>query len=309
MQAIYLPDLLGRTESDPLVQSFIGCYHLEDYARSDVARKRYEQLHPESSYDEMQAHILQALGRTFVHYVLDATKFIVDLEMIVRAGLVPELQVKSIIVRKGFEGPLPFDLDWERDVSAFVVGRELGHDKFVSNGVTCRTKNFLINDLSVGCVYDEPLNQLSLLVLGRVNEGTLLRLQFHDGLKDQKRHLVLSVDQLVPQWQAKSPVVIWKKRLEGGDTIFTDVALQASADELNVFFGNVKNAVAKKSPTQLVSALKKTIKSFNKLTRRHQYFIETTEREELALYLQQVMRDVGLQFHEKFDVTEEWRDW
>ena len=94
-----------------------------------------------------------------------------------------------------------------------------------------------------------------------------------------------------------------------GDTMFTEAALLASEEELNTFTDNVKTAIAKRSPTQLVNALKKTIKNFNKLTRRHNHFIETQEREELASYLQQVLLDAGLRFDEKFDVTLEWRDW
>lgn len=310
LEPIFLPDLLGKTESDPLVQAFIERLHLVDYDLSDTAREDHERRYPGESYDALRTSILEHVGRLGAHFVLNAEKFLVDLELLKFSANEQELRVKALSMRRGCNASLPFGLDWVNDVSSFAVGREMDHGDFEHGGVTHRTKSFLTEDgLTVAIVYQEPLRLLSDLTLSRVDESTLLRLKFHDGLKDQKPHLQPGVVHLMARWHSTSPVHQWRKRLMDGDTMFTEAALLASEEELNTFTDNVKTAIAKRSPTQLVNALKKTIKNFNKLTRRHNHFIETQEREELASYLQQVLLDAGLRFDEKFDVTLEWRDW
>jgi hypothetical protein len=50
------------------------------------------------------------------------------------------------------------------------------------------------------------------------------------------------------------------------------------------------------------------VTAFDEINRKHRFFIETTEREELALWFNGVADTMGLD-HEG-DVTEEWRtDW
>lgn len=311
MNHIHLPDLIGRPETDPLVQSFIQQYHLVEYEKTADAREHHEANHSDTSYDEFLASIAKLGIRGTVHYVRDTPQWTIDLEVTNRATSDAHLSVDRVSLwRPGIAVLLPFGLTWDTDVSELSIGRLLDARTYLDDEKKKRhLKDFLLDDLNITIGYEEPGNLLTYFVLSSITERELCRVRFHDELKAQKSHLVPNVDAFIDQWRKDSPVHEWRKRMADGDLAFTEIALALSDAEIDTLHQSLRAAVAKRSPTQLVNAVKKTIKSFNRLTRKYNDFVETSEREELAPYLQNLLVDTGLKFEDGFDVTEEWREW
>jgi hypothetical protein len=53
--------------------------------------------------------------------------------------------------------------------------------------------------------------------------------------------------------------------------------------------------------------VKEVVININELNDEHDYFIETTEREDLYEFIDTAARLAGLESEE--DITEEWREW
>ena len=307
-EGINLPDLIGRSESNVLVQEFIRRYGLVDYDQTEEAKRAYEERYPDQSFDALNVDILKTLGRFSVSYVLDPINWIVDLHVEARqmGGV---LSVTDVSVRPGYEGKLPYGLAFDTDVSSFAVGRVLEKNRQINEGIVSHSRAFFFDNLSIAIVFEEPSNCLTFLRIEAIAPADLARLRFHDGLEAQKANLVESVEGCLESWQKTNPVRRWRQRMADGDTSFNSTNLDLADAEINAFFASIRQAVKKQSPSQIINALKKTVKNLNRLNRNHGCFIETGEREELALFLQDVLRATGLQFEEGFDVTQEWRDW
>ncbi|WP_156909614.1 hypothetical protein [Ottowia thiooxydans] len=292
-----------------MVQEFIRRYSLIDYEETEEARRSWEAQCPGEFFEEAHTRNLELFGGPIsVFYVLDPVKWIVDLHAKVRQRGGP-LYVAHIIVRAGYPGPLPYGLEMGTDIRGFKIGRLLDKSKLTYDGAISHSRSFFHDDLSVTVVFDEPSNHLSFLKIEAVDPADMARLRFYDGLDAQKANLVPVLDASIEQWRSASPLHHWRQRMAEGDSAFSDANLQLTADEINALFASVGQAVEKRSPKQIINALKKTVKNLNRLNRRNGHFIETTEREELVPYLQMILRDTGLQFEDGFDVTLEWRDW
>ncbi|MCL2308924.1 MAG: hypothetical protein FWC42_01435 [Proteobacteria bacterium] len=304
---INLPDLIGRLESDSLVQRFIRHYKLVDYEETEPGKQMYSE-HGTDITEEIWAQATEMRRNFSITYVLDPINWVIALEArLNQPGT--EKSVSNITVRRDYPGRLPFGLMPDADLSGFMVGRLIKKSKRTQNGITSHLMEFFDNHLSITIGFDEPHNHFSFLRIDAIDPDDLIRLRFHDGLDAQKANLVDDVSACFEQWQKANPVRLWRQRMLEGDSIFNETNLRLTDEEINVFFANIQQAVKKRSPKQIVNALKKTINNINRLNRKHGYFIETKEREELAPFLQNVLHATGLQFEKDFDVTLEWRDW
>jgi hypothetical protein len=316
--------LIGRQGSDPLVQEFIARCKLVEW--DEVEESEEMRVHREwcekrdaASFAEMteeeQRRYLEvrkeqdAIRDEWADLLLtDSNEGRTQMKLIRPERNAPRI-VDNIEMRPGSLSQLPFGLQPNVDLSEFTVGRLIDKSKMTCEGVVSHWRGFLHGNLSIALCFDEPALHFSWLSIAAVAPHELARLRFHDGLAAQKPNLVANVAPLLEQWQKSSPIHLWQKRMQEGDSIFNETNLRLADEELNMFFMNIEQAVKKRAPKQIINALKKSIKNLNRLSRKHGNFIETTEREELAPFLQNIVSATGLQFEEGFDVTLEWRDW
>ncbi|MBD7938539.1 hypothetical protein H9655_15995 [Cytobacillus sp. Sa5YUA1] len=102
------------------------------------------------------------------------------------------------------------------------------------------------------------------------------------------------------------PIVLWKRRMEEGDYLFTKENLASSEKVLKNYISEIK---ALNTPTieELIESVKSVVLKFNKLNVEYDFFIETMEREELIEFILEVASSGGLEIVD--DITEEWREW
>ena len=100
----------------------------------------------------------------------------------------------------------------------------------------------------------------------------------------------------------KNPLPLWKERMSE-DGLFTKSRISVTEKILETY---LENLFKSKDNTDVWKAIEKVVKSFNKLNKTEDYFIDQPEREELVNFIQHEAEKAGLTF--AGDVTEEWRD-
>ena len=98
------------------------------------------------------------------------------------------------------------------------------------------------------------------------------------------------------------PTIDWKEQLEDGSDFFTEEAIADSDKLLDNYLAALKAA---KDELEMWKAIEVVVKGFDELNIKHDYFIETMEREDLAEFIQNTAEEAGLKY--EGDVTEEWR--
>ncbi|WP_046173587.1 hypothetical protein [Domibacillus indicus] len=105
----------------------------------------------------------------------------------------------------------------------------------------------------------------------------------------------------------QKPTLEWRRRMEEGDDLFTDEAINAADVILDSYISRLKELEDRPAEAAIMENVKEVVSRFNELNDQHDYFIETMEREELAEFIQEGAKIAGLKTKE--DITEEWREW
>lgn len=101
----------------------------------------------------------------------------------------------------------------------------------------------------------------------------------------------------------QKPSYSWKERINDEEGHFTRGRIVAADKILDTYLDNLSKS---KDNTDIWKSIEKVVKSFNKLNKDEEYFIDMPEREELVDFIQYEAEKAGLKF--SGDVTEEWRD-
>lgn len=127
------------------------------------------------------------------------------------------------------------------------------------------------------------------------------RLKEYTAVKKKETEIVAT-----SQSKETMPTVLWRKRMEEGDDMFSEEAIAASENALQQY---VSSLMSLKNPTEkaILKKVKEVVIEFNRLNEEFDYFIETLEREELYEYIDGKAREAGLEPDD--DITEEWREW
>ena len=103
-------------------------------------------------------------------------------------------------------------------------------------------------------------------------------------------------------FRASMPTVGWTTRMKRGDDMFTPQAITASQKRLLRFLDQIDDGVGDQH--KLREAFKSVVE--DQMNKDYDSFIETSEREELAAYLNAVADAVRFPYMDG-DVTEQWR--
>ena len=102
--------------------------------------------------------------------------------------------------------------------------------------------------------------------------------------------------------KGNNPLYLWREKMTE-DGLFTRSRMSAADKILETYLDNLSTS---KDNTDIWKAIEKVVKSFNKLNKTEEYFIDQPEREDLVYFIQAEAEKAGLKF--AGDVTEEWRD-
>jgi hypothetical protein len=152
-------------------------------------------------------------------------------------------------------------------------------------------------------------DKLIYLVVKLFQKSELSNIELQKSFKLQNKNLKTENLTLLDELKIQKPTFQWKQRMFEGDDIFNDENILETSKQLDVFIDNLKDAVLKRNSKNIYNATKKNVKSINKLNERFDYFIETTEREELCEFIDKCIRGTGFELENGFDITQEWREW
>jgi uncharacterized protein YsxB (DUF464 family) len=123
-----------------------------------------------------------------------------------------------------------------------------------------------------------------------MDANDIANLKFHKNIKEQKKNIISNFSTIKQEVLSASPIAEWYKRKANGDELFTTENLKDSKTAIDIFINDVEIATNNKSISQILKAVKTTVNQFDKLNKKYKSFIETTEREELALYKNDVLK-------------------
>jgi hypothetical protein len=110
----------------------------------------------------------------------------------------------------------------------------------------------------------------------------------------------------------EKPTKLWKDRMiEFGDDLFTEERLELCDKALDSFINRLEtiDPDSDERNEEIMNCVEEIVIAFNELNDENDYFIETMEREELAEFIDNAAKTVGLEVQDGLDITEKWRDW
>lgn len=128
-------------------------------------------------------------------------------------------------------------------------------------------------------------------------------------LKGQDKLITTDNQSELETMRNKLPTLKWHKRMQQGDTLFTEQNIAEVATALVAFIDDLLLCTAKKKAAPVYASVKRLVIHINKLNSRFDGFIETMEREELVPFIQQAVHYTGFQTEKNFDITEAVRMW
>jgi hypothetical protein len=138
-------------------------------------------------------------------------------------------------------------------------------------------------------------------------EKEKIRLKKH--LSSQTKNIIPENSSNVLAFKNSLPTIDWRERKKHGDDIFTESAIENVEELLLNYITKVAEDTRNKKPTNIYNSVKKIVSALNKVNNKNNKFIETTEREELAEFINKVVLTTGLVVDQNTDLTEEWREW
>lgn len=128
-------------------------------------------------------------------------------------------------------------------------------------------------------------------------------------LKQENKNIKPENKNIVAEMHNHLPTKDWRVRMSEGDGMFSEKAIEDIETELKLFVERVMMAMEKKNATTIHGAIKKLVLVINKLNIKHNYVVETMEREELCLFIEKTIKGAGFFSTNQVDFTEEWREW
>ncbi|MGN7384482.1 MULTISPECIES: hypothetical protein [unclassified Paenibacillus] len=110
----------------------------------------------------------------------------------------------------------------------------------------------------------------------------------------------------------EKPTKLWRERMiedEDEDDFYTKESLLSCDKVLDDYLNQLVSLQENRNPEKIMKAVEETILALNDVNDEHDYFIETSEREELAEFIDKAARLAGLEIEEGHDITLEWREW
>lgn len=203
---------------------------------------------------------------------------------------------------------LPFGLLFG-DSTETVVGK-LGQKPFSKskNFDGQSTWTFYTELFEIMPVFDQDM-KLDWLRIWGIQSHDKKKIEFKNSLTLQNKNI--NQDRLWDLLELKNqkPTIRWTNCLQEGDVNFNEVCIKDSEKLLDRFIDELADISKSKKASAIYSKVKNVVNEFNKLSKRHDGFIETLEREELVDFVTKATLLTGFKIDENIDITEEIRQW
>ncbi|ABQ07285.1 hypothetical protein [Flavobacterium johnsoniae] len=153
---------------------------------------------------------------------------------------------------------------------------------------------------------------LEILIWIRIKKLTLQekeKIRLKKFLNQQSKNINPDNADLILSFLYKLPTIEWEKRRKNGDKEFTKEKIGLIETLLKDYINTLIKLTKEKKASSIFNSIKKLVLAINKINPKYDYFIETMEREELCQFINDIIRNTGLEFEANFDLTEEWREW
>lgn len=210
--------------------------------------------------------------------------------------------------KKSTDFILPYGLNFGD--TNIVVSNKIGQKPF------SKSKNHdgehiwtFYNDLfEIMSAFDDNLKLIWLRIIG-LNKYDKKKIEFKNNLKAQNQNINQNKIDELKFLKKEKPTDNWTKRMIEGDSMFNQNCINESEGLLDSFIDDLIEATKSKNAITVFSKVKKIVIGFNKLNKKHDSFIETMEREELADYIERATQLTGFVIAEGVDITEDNREW
>jgi hypothetical protein len=135
------------------------------------------------------------------------------------------------------------------------------------------------------------------------------KIELSKSINKQKKNIKPENSEAALELGKKLPTLEWINRKNSGDDIFTIENIQSIDEILKDYLVKMYEYTLAKNNRVIYSSVKKLVISINKINEKHDFFIESMEREELCEFIHTVVRKTGFEFESNIDLTEEWRKW
>ncbi len=196
-----------------------------------------------------------------------------------------------------------------------VFGEEMNDIKFKMGSPKDRNKfgggyvwKYHINGYSYKLFLDEN-QQLQELKVRLTDLSTHKMIQRNRKLRLHNKYIRAENYHLVLNAIKNSPLKKWERRVEKGKSDYSKDILKNLHLYLIEFIENCSDATQQKKANRIYSAVKKLVKSINKIHKKNNYFIEGRERVELVSFIDQVLLASGFHLVSAEELTMEWRNW
>jgi hypothetical protein len=228
-------------------------------------------------------------------------------------GSFAELFLKEITLRSNyskFNTPpyqLPFTLqfgDKEDDIL-----KKLGKkpkDKFATNYGHYRLTEIEEINIETSLNHDFELISITIRMLSLEEKK---KAQIQQQLRGQDKKINPANIEKITKFARQLPTRSWRKRQKEGDDNFPEPAIKAVEIILNNYTSVLIEKTKRGKATSVYTSVKNVVMDLNKVDDKYESLIETLEREELADYINKLVRLSGLDIDQTIDLTEDWRQW
>lgn len=215
-----------------------------------------------------------------------------------------EFFIECITFYNTFTENLPFGLKADDKPETFMkLGKSLSKEKYND-----RYLWYFITEKYRILVSLDKNKTLEYIAVWPIDNNIRRILKRKATIKIQNKNIKPLMDSQIDLLKDEKPTILWKERMADGDDIFNEENLQQSEILLDLFINSIQVASTEKKANKILSATKAIVVGFNKLNKKYGH-IETLEREELCLFIDNAIKATGFEIEENDDLTLEWRQW
>jgi hypothetical protein len=302
-------DMLGRSIADPLVVSYLAFHEKLDPAdfRENADMGFYGGDHNGFGLSA------DALCSYTSNYEQVRSRYLPDdQERIVTQICFTGLDT-IMMEQRSYVLPLPLGLAFGD--GADVVSRKLGTEPTRQGKGTTppdfSAERFVwwyeVDGLEVIAKFDVNLALMAVYLLP-INRGAIQAKKRRASLQKESENILPGNVGKVEALRANIPTPRWREALAEGDKLFNEPDIAEAEALLNTFIDDVKAGIITTSAPAIYEAVKRVILGLNKIQERSG-MIETLERDELGVLIDEVVAATGFKIAEGEDITSEWREW
>jgi hypothetical protein len=304
MQEISLIELLSYSIESNRIKSFIEKYKLNGEIRIQKNAGGY--IYQADTWEEGDEISLTFVGNKMFSHNYGSPINVSDSSS--DELIISEITVDNNFSIKKEKSPidLPFSLELGDDKDLiFEKLKKKPYDK--SNSTYGHSWWFKFDDFRILTALNDKYELIWLRVM-KLDKYEIEKEILKKKLKQQNKNIKVENIANISNFKNKLPTIEWEKRRLEGDEIFTHKSIEIIEKLLIEYINKIIDLTNKKNATTIFNSVKKITLNINKINDRLN-IIDTLEREEICDFINQIVRETGLEIDSEIDLTEDWREW